>query len=250
VEDVATVDALSGGRLLLGVGRGGPFPDQFRNFGVSHDDSAALMRESLEVVERLLTETEVDYSSEHFHYEQLSVYPRTKGQGVPIWLASSSPESVALAAERGYGLMGASAAPVSKFRQVLDAYAAEGPANPRPFVAARYLLCAEDNDQARAEALPFIRDFGKNMRGAIRQIPSVRPLKPFGEAEPAFSPEALLSKAIVGDPAACVEQCQQLQAELAPHPFVLLLKPASYDPEVNRRSLRLFAEQVRPQLAS
>lgn len=54
--------------------------------------------------------------------------------------------------------------------------------------------------------------------------------------------------AIVGDPAACVEQCQALQEELGDHQAVLVLKPASDNPEANRRSLTLFAEQVRPHL--
>lgn len=248
-EDAATVDALSGGRLLLGVGRGGPFPDQFRNFGVSNDESRARMFEALDLLERVFASTEVSFDGEHYHYEDLSVYPRLTRDRLPIWLASSAPESLALAAERGYGLMGASAAPSAKFRQVLDDFDALNPVAAPPFVAARYLLCAEDNDQARAEALPFIRDFGKNMRTAIRQIPSREGLRPFGEAEPAFDEDALLAKTIVGDPAACIDQCQALQEELGPHEFTLLLKPASYDPEVNRRSLTLFAEQVRPRLS-
>lgn len=247
-EDAATVDAISGGRLLLGVGRGGPFPDQFRHFGVSNDESRSRLFEALDLLERIFADIEVDFDGEHYRYQNLSVYPRLSRPRLPIWLASSTPESVALAAERGYGLMGASAAPSSKFRSVLDAYAGAGPVAAPPFVAARYLLCAEDHGRARAEAMPFIRDFGKNMRAAIRQIPARDGLRPFGEAEPAFDEEALLAKAIVGDPAACIDQCQALQEELGSYPVTLLLKPASYDPEVNRRSLTLFAEQVRPHL--
>jgi hypothetical protein len=35
-------------------------------------------------------------------------------------------------------------------------------------------------------------------------------------------------------------------ASRRPVPHVLLLKPASYDPEANRQSLTLFADQVQP----
>jgi len=248
-EDAATVDAISGGRLLLGVGRGGPFPDQFRHFGVSNDESRSRLFEALDLLQQIFADIEVDFNGAHYRYRNLSVYPRLTRPTLPIWLASSTPESVALAAERGYGLMGASAAPSSKFRQVLDDFAALNPVAAPPFVAARYLLCAPDHAQARAEALPFIRDFGRNMRAAIRQIPAREELRPFGEAAPAFDEDALLAKAIVGDPAACLEQCQALQEELGDYPVVLLLKPASYAPEVNRRSLTLFAEKVRPHLS-
>jgi alkanesulfonate monooxygenase SsuD/methylene tetrahydromethanopterin reductase-like flavin-dependent oxidoreductase (luciferase family) len=246
-EDAATVDALSGGRLLLGVGKGGPFPDQFRHFGVGHDASRQRLFESLDLLERVFASTGVDYRSEHFQYADLSVYPRPIRPALPIWLASFAPESLALAASRGYGLMGPSAAPVEKMRALLDDFRALKPPASPPFVLARYLLCHRDAARAREEALPFIRDFGKNMRAAIRRIPSASgAVQPFGQPEAAYEEERLLANAIVGDPAACLDQCLALQASLGD--FVLLLKPASYDPEINRQSLSLFAERVRPNL--
>lgn len=245
-EDVATVDALSNGRLLLGIGKGGPFPDQFRHFGVSHDDSRERMFEALELLEQLLAGTDVSFDSEHFHYEQLSIHPRPIQRPIPIWLASSAPAALELAAQRGYGLMGPSAASAASMATLLEDFDALNPASSPPFVLARYLLCADDNQQARAEALPFISDFGANMRGAVRRIPSSEQVRPFGEDQRAYTDDNLLSRSIVGDPAACLEQCLALREELGSRPVVLLLKPASYDPVVNRRSLTLFAERVRP----
>lgn len=247
-EDAATVDALSGGRLLLGLGKGGPFPDQFRNFGIAHDESRTRLFEGLDLLEKVFAGTGVDHESAHYRYQDLSVYPRPIRSRLPIWLASMADESLALAAQRGYGLMGPSAAPVAKMRALLDVFHALRPVRSPPFVLARYLLCGEDNAQARAEALPFIRDFGKNMRAAIRRIPAEPPVMPFGEPEAAYEEERLLGNAIVGDAAACLDQCLALREALGPWPVVLLLKPASYDPAVNRRSLTLFAERVRTAL--
>lgn len=247
-EDAATVDALSGGRLLLGLGKGGPFPDQFRHFGVTHDDSRARMLEALDLLEKVFAGTGVSHESSHFRYDDLSVYPRPIRPTLPIWLASMAGESLALAAARGYGLMGPSAAPVAKMRALLDAFQALQPERSPPFVLARYLLCGRDHRRAREEAMPFIRDFGRNMRAAIKRIPAEPPVQPFGESAAAYEEDVMLANAIVGDPAACVEQCLALCEALGPHPVVLLLKPASYDPVVNRRSLTLFAERVRPAL--
>lgn len=247
-EDAATVDALSGGRLLLGLGKGGPFPDQFRHFGVTHDASRARLYEGLDLLEKIFAGTGVSHESTHFRYDDLSVYPRPIRASLPIWLASMAGESLALAAARGYGLMGPSAAPVAKMRALLDAFHALQPDRSPPFVLARYLLCGRDHRRARGEAMPFIRDFGKNMRAAIKRIPAEPPVLPFGEPAAAYDEDAMLANAIAGDPAACIEQCQALCEALGSHPVVLLLKPASYDPAVNRRSLTLFAERVRPVL--
>jgi len=52
-EDLATIDALSGGRLLLGVGRGGPFPEQFKQFGVDLEQSRTRLFEALDLIERI-----------------------------------------------------------------------------------------------------------------------------------------------------------------------------------------------------
>jgi alkanesulfonate monooxygenase SsuD/methylene tetrahydromethanopterin reductase-like flavin-dependent oxidoreductase (luciferase family) len=251
-EDAATVDALSGGRLLLGLGKGGPFPDQFRHFGVTHDESRARLYEALDLLEKVFAGTGVSHQSAHYRYDDLSVYPRPIRSPLPVWLASMADESLALAAQRGYGLMGPSAAPVAKMRALLDAFHALQPAfnqtSSPPFVLARYLLCGRDHKRAREEALPFIRDFGKNMRAAIKRIPAEPPVQPFGEPAAAYEEDAMLANAIVGDPAACIEQCLALREALGNRPVVLLLKPASYDPLVNRRSLSLFAERVRPAL--
>ncbi len=244
-EDAATVDALSNGRLLLGIAKGGPFPDQFRHFHVSHDESRQRMFESLDLLEQIFSGESVSYQSEHFSYENLSVFPRPIRPTLPIWLASVAPESLAQAAARGYGLMGPSAAPIGKIKTVLNDFGALKPLASPPFVLARYLMCHRDAERARREALPFMRDFGKNMRAAIRQVPSAKgAITPFGQTEADFAEQSLLDNAIVGDPAQCIDQCIEIQEKLGD--VVLLLKPAAYDPELTRDSLTLFAERVRP----
>ena len=123
-EDAATVDALSNGRLLLGVGRGGPFPDQFKHFHVAPDDSRAQMLEGLALVQRLLAEVHVSFSGRHYQCEDVSVYPRQAQARLPVWLASVSPEGVDEAARQGYGLMAPSPAPTPKLVELVQAYRA------------------------------------------------------------------------------------------------------------------------------
>jgi len=246
-EDVATIDALSGGRLLLGVGRGGPFPEQFRQFGVDPEQSRERLYDALELVEKALASAPINHHGKFFQRESLAVFPRPIRSRLPIWLASLCDDSLQLAARRGYGLMGPSAAPVSRLREALDRFARLAPsAATPPFVVARYFLCSEDHAAAQTEARPFIRDFGANMRSVIQRFPDAPAMQPFGQPQEDFADASLLDNAIVGDPAACIDQCRALGEALGPH--VLLLKPASYDPVINRRSLSLFSERIRPAL--
>lgn len=245
-EDLATIDALAEGRLLLGVGRGGPFPDQFRHFGIDPEESRARLHEALDLIEKIQGGYPVDHAGTFYRAENLSVFPRPLRPRLPTWLASLNEESMALATARGYGLMAPSAAPVARLVEAVGRLRQVCPQPAQPLVVARYFLCAEDDAAARREAGPFIRDFAANMRSILQQYPATPALQPFGQGPEAFVEASLIANAIVGDPVACRERCLALREAIGPH--VLLLKPASYDPAVNLRSLTLFAERVRPHL--
>ena len=246
-EDIATVDALSEGRLLLGVARGGPFPDQFRHFHVAPEQSRARLFEALELIERALADAPVDYRGEHYSYQDLSLFPRPIRARLPVWLASLAHESVALAAGKNYGLMAPSAASLESVRGAMETFRRLGGTS--PLVVSRYFFCHPDRRRAREEAAPFIRDFARNMRVAIASAPArgESPLA-FGLPATAYEEDALLAKAVVGDVGECIEQCEAIADALGEH--VLMLKPASYDAASSREALTLFAERVRPALRS
>lgn len=235
-EDAATLDALSGGRLMLGVARGGPFPPLFRHFGIGEAESRNRALEALCVVDRLLHEENVSHAGRWYWTDRVTVHPRPLQQPLPIWLASLADESIDMAASRGFGLMGASAAPVDSLLPALRRYRTRSPAAGRPFVLARYFLCHEDHRRACDEAAAFIEAFPTRMGAQGRRQLSHGPTAP--------SPPG---NALVGDPAAIREQIQALGAQLD-IPHTLLLKPASDDPDTARHALRLFAEKIRPRL--
>ena len=250
-EDAATVDALSDGRLLLGVARGGPFPAQFRHFGIHQEESRERMLEALPLLERLLSEETVDFAGRWHRYEQVSVYPRPVQARIPLWLASMSAESIALAATRGYGLMGPSPAPTDKLQAVVAAYRARAAGNERPFVLSRFFFCHRDHSTAIAQAVPFVRDFARNMGAALQQNSFAQAAggelpTPFGVEAEALVEERILANSIIGDIEECADRVRALAAALGAH--TLILKPAAYDPAANREALTLFSERVRPLL--
>ncbi len=241
-EDAATVDVLSGGRLMLGVAKGGPFPAQFRHFNVAAAQSRDRMLEAVPLLERLLGEQSVDFESPWLSLAGVTIHPRPVQRPIPIWLASLSSDSIGLAAQRGYGLMGASAAPVEKLQGALAQYRAQRAEAGPPFVVARYFYCHRDRSRAHAEALPYIREFARNMGVSMEQAGSSLPAS--GIAPKMLSDEQILANAIIGDVDDCLAQVRALEAKLG-HATVIL-KPASYDQAAVRRALTLFAAHALP----
>ena len=104
-EEVAMVDVLSGGRFHLGVGRGYQ-AKEFAAMGVNQDESAPRFFESMEMVERLLTEEHVTYHGQFWSIDDVTVYPRPVQQRIPISVAVFKTQSTFdFAVDKGWGIL-------------------------------------------------------------------------------------------------------------------------------------------------
>jgi alkanesulfonate monooxygenase SsuD/methylene tetrahydromethanopterin reductase-like flavin-dependent oxidoreductase (luciferase family) len=100
-EDAATLDLLSGGRYVLGIGVG--YRDaEFQTFGVPLNERAQRMNESIEIMRRLWTEDKITHDGKIFRINDLGIglKPQRKG-GPPIWLAAVVDAAVKRAARVG-----------------------------------------------------------------------------------------------------------------------------------------------------
>jgi alkanesulfonate monooxygenase SsuD/methylene tetrahydromethanopterin reductase-like flavin-dependent oxidoreductase (luciferase family) len=100
-EDAATLDLLSGGRYVLGIGVG--YRDaEFQTFDVPLKERAQRMDESVEIMRRLWIEDKITYNGKIFQINDLGIglKPRRKG-GPPIWLAAVVDAAVKRAARLG-----------------------------------------------------------------------------------------------------------------------------------------------------
>ncbi len=100
-EDAVTLDLLSGGRYVLGIGVG--YRDaEFQTFNVPLKDRAQRMNESIEIMRRLWTEEKVAHNGKIFQINDVGIglKPRRKG-GPPIWLAAVVDTAVKRAAQLG-----------------------------------------------------------------------------------------------------------------------------------------------------
>lgn len=110
---LVSLDALSHGRLILGVGLGGDGGASLRAFGQNADSDvrAGQTDEALEIITKLWTGEEVTYEGEHFTVEKFTLSARpVQRPRIPIWVGGDSPAALRRAA-RWDGWMGPDARP-------------------------------------------------------------------------------------------------------------------------------------------
>src|SRR5881227_3185941 len=81
-EEAATVDQLSHGRLIFGVGRSG-VAQTYEAYGVSYAESRDRFREILDIVEQAWTKASFSYDGQHHSFKDVAVVPKPYQKPVP-----------------------------------------------------------------------------------------------------------------------------------------------------------------------
>ena len=88
---LATLDSLSGGRLTVGVGYGWN-PDELVNHGHAWKHRRAIVREHVELMRALWTETEAEYHGEYATLERSWAWPKPAQPSIPVLLGAAGRE--------------------------------------------------------------------------------------------------------------------------------------------------------------
>jgi alkanesulfonate monooxygenase SsuD/methylene tetrahydromethanopterin reductase-like flavin-dependent oxidoreductase (luciferase family) len=102
-EQIAMVDVMSEGRFWVGLGRGYQ-QREFNGYGVPQNESKVRFRESVEIIDGLLSNERFSYDGQFWSFEDLPLAPRpVQTPRPPIYLAAShTPESTEWMVSRGY----------------------------------------------------------------------------------------------------------------------------------------------------
>jgi probable F420-dependent oxidoreductase len=100
----ATLDVLSGGRLIFGVGVGGENPKEFELCGVPHKERGARVTEAIDVVRALWRDTPASYQGRFSRFDAVSIDPKPlQRPGPPIWIGGRSDAALVRAGRQGDG---------------------------------------------------------------------------------------------------------------------------------------------------
>ncbi len=99
-EEVCMLDHLSGGRLDLGIGRGGN-PYELANYGITVDEARDRYLEVWDVLRRGLLDGKVDHDGVRYPRRASTPLRPLQQPYPPLWYPTSSPQSIPFAAEQG-----------------------------------------------------------------------------------------------------------------------------------------------------
>ncbi|WP_232676230.1 LLM class flavin-dependent oxidoreductase [Nocardioides sp. R-C-SC26] len=99
-EEIATIDQMSGGRFVLGIGSGYR-EDEFASFGVERRTRVSRMNEALSVMQQLWTGEPVHHQGKHFALDgvRCSVVPAQAE--IPVWVGANGPIGIKRIAGQG-----------------------------------------------------------------------------------------------------------------------------------------------------
>ncbi|MFN0074404.1 MAG: LLM class flavin-dependent oxidoreductase [Chloroflexota bacterium] len=260
-EEAATVDQISRGRLIFGVGRSG-FQRVYKAYGIPYEESRERFAETLQIVLKAWTGETFSHDGRFRQYHDVRLVPKPyQKPHPPIRIAATSPDTYPVIGDQGYPIfVGVRLGTFSDLVPDIQAYQTafrESGHGPKGQVYLRVpVYVAETMDQAVAEPEESIMMVYKRLAaqaaastsGPLAGAPGERDNVRSHLSDVSYE-DALRTKVVVGTPDVVLTRLQQLRDELGLDG--ILFEPNSggmipYDRV--KRSMKLLCEDVVPKL--
>jgi probable F420-dependent oxidoreductase len=169
-HQVATLDYVSHGRAILGVGLGRDA--HYTEFQVPRERRVRRFREGVELIKALWTEPKVSYQGKIFQLEGSTMAPKpVQKPHPPIWLGGGHPDALRRAAVIADGWMGSGGSSTASFSRsvpILQAALEKAGRDPATFPLSKrvFLSVHERPEVARAEVHRWFSEVYHNPDGA------------------------------------------------------------------------------------
>ncbi len=246
-EQVATLDVISEGRFIFGVGLGYR-EEEYEAFGVVGKERVPRFVESLEVIKRLWAEDEVTHHGRFFRLTRarMSLRPVQKPHP-PVWFAANNDGAVERSARMADAwVINPHAKLAILERQMVlyrSALQAAGKPLPAELPIIKELYVAPDRRTALQECRPFLEAKYKAY-GSWGQDKAL----PEGDSFDVAFEELVRDRFIIGDPDDCVRELRRYADALGVNCFILRIQWPGMEQAKVLRTIKLLAERVMPAL--
>ena len=260
-EEIATLDVISGGRAVLGIGRG-IIPSHFEGYGVSMEEGRKRFDECLRLIVDAWTKEELDFQGEYYQVRDVGVVPKpVQKPHPPVHVAATGPDTFELVGSMGYNLL---VAPViagnqpavdgaKVYREKL-AQAGHDPKKGKLSVTLP-IYVSEDRHKTDGVLKDTINSYIKSAQAmltspAANRAAAVNPrIARMQEGIGKLNYEQVLQdNTVIGTPEECVERLNQFQELFGAQEYSGWFNIGGRLPhDVVTKSMQLFAEKVMPE---
>lgn len=245
-EDAITLDLVSRGRVVLGVGIGYQ-PADFRAFDVPMEHRLTRFEESVEILRLCWAGEPFSFRGKHYTLEDVQIRPRPfQRPGPPLWIGASVPAAARRAGRVADGFVGTPSTSLENATRLADVYrqAAREAGREPEVIQMRDAWVAATRAEADAVYGPHVmtayRYYWENRLSEFRDMPADTPF-----TLDSLAPDRL----VLGDPETCVREFQRWQQATGASTFLLRLRHAHSGgpPHENiMAAIRLFGDRVIP----
>ena len=258
-EEVATLDHITNGRVIFGVGRSG-FPRTYEAYGVPYEESRERFAEVLEILKRSWSDNRLSFEGRFHKFQNITIVPRPLQKPYPpLRIAATSADTFPVIGAMGLpifvavrlGTIEELAPNIAAYR---EAYRSAGHAGQGQVYLRVPIYVGKTDAQARADPeesiMRLYRTLGVQLEDSATR-PGVRASEERadrGQALQTISYEdALRDKVIVGTPESVAERMEHLTRKLGLNGVLAEVNCGGLIPnEKVMRSLQLMCEEVVP----
>jgi alkanesulfonate monooxygenase SsuD/methylene tetrahydromethanopterin reductase-like flavin-dependent oxidoreductase (luciferase family) len=262
-EQIAMLDLLSNGRIIIGFGRGAATVE-YNGFRVPMEESRERFVEAAEVVVKALANERFAHQGKFFQIPEMSIRPRPFSHPERrLYGAAVSPDTAERMAKLGLGVLiaiplygwDAQAEDVKRHEQILRKQGHE----PVPPISSSFVFCAETEKEAREGARQYMGGYWGSADAHYHfsdgHLKAVKGYEHYGviadnakTTTPEQGVDGFVSLQVAGTPDQCLEQIHTMQDKVGLNHFIAVFSYGGMPHDTAERNLRLFAAEVMPKL--
>ena len=242
-EDVCLTDALSNGRLVLGLGFGYQ-PREFTKFGIPFEERYARGLEAWELIEQAAA-GRIDHHGT-FVTAEVDVAVTAVQAQMPTYVVGSDPQVIrAVTERRATPFVTPGLQPLAVAKRMRDAYA-EVCGEPMPFAMQRYVFVSDDRSERRAaaEQVRNVARMATNLRRSEPLMTGAHLDRPTFDGEPSL--DEIEASALIGSADHVTEQIIAEATELRLTHLSCFMRLGDMPHDVAMGSIERFGRDVLP----
>lgn len=250
-EEICMLDHMSGGRIMLGVGRGGALLEHQR-YGVDPADAPAMYHEAFAVMMRAFESDILDFEGKYYRFKDFVVQAKPlQRPHPPLWYGAPNAEAIGWAAPRAVNVV--SLGPATRAKEIAERYRKEWSALGRdpsalPMIGiTRHVVVAPTDGEARDIARRHYPRWRQAMEFIWKR--SGLDFTLAGIYTKDFDSLEQIGHGIAGSPATVRDYMAALQKDTGVNYVLCQMAFGAMSEEEIAGSVKLFAREVMPAFA-